>query len=168
MKSPETQRMTWKIVLTIGVTIAGLSLACRNGSVWGARTFPKSSELRRVTSPNGLFDAVLVEDPYGPPAGGGIDYNVYIVRKGAPVHAGWRSEILSADPMTHGELVWRRDHLLEIHFDIAHIKNLRNLWGLYEIENVGSLGRRDFEVEIQLMPASDSSVLTPDGEFRPR
>jgi hypothetical protein len=38
--------------------------------------------------------------------------------------------------------------------------------GLDEIENVGNAGEHDFEVEIQLVPVSDSSALNPDGSFR--
>ena len=45
------------------------------------------SELMRVTSPNGYLDAVLMMYTYGGAAGGGIDSNVYIARKGAPVIA---------------------------------------------------------------------------------
>ena len=123
------------------------------------------TEHRRVTSPNGQLDAVLVIDMYGG-AAGGVDSNVYIVPKGAPVHAKPGSEVFSADPMSCGELVWKRDHLLEIHYNIAYIHHFRNTWGLDEVENVGSTGERDYEVEIRLMPASDSSALQPDGSFR--
>jgi hypothetical protein len=38
---------------------------------------------------------------------------------------------------------------------------------LWEIENVGSMGERNFEVEIRLEPlAADFSMLTPDGAYR--
>jgi hypothetical protein len=128
--------------------------------------FTKSSELTRVTSPNGQLDAVLVTYAYGPAAGGGVDFNVYIVPKGLPVHIKAGREVFSADPMTGGQLVWRREHLLEIQYDMAYIHAFRNLWGLYELEDTGSKGERDYEVEIRLMPASDSSALKPDGSFR--
>jgi hypothetical protein len=120
----------------------------------------------RVSSPNGLLDAVLAQHVYGGAAGGGVDSNVYIVLKGASVYADKSREVFSADPMTGARLVWKRDHLLEIHYDIAEIHNFRNLWGLYEVEEVGGEGQRDFEVEIQLVPTSDASILTPDGGFR--
>jgi hypothetical protein len=126
----------------------------------------KVSELARVTSPNGQFDAVLIQDIYGPAAGGGVDSNVYIVQKGAPVHVKAGSEVFSADPMSCGQLVWRRDHLLEIHYNMAYIHTFRNTWGAHEVENVGSTGERDFEVEILLTPASESSAIQPDGSFR--
>jgi hypothetical protein len=139
--------------------------ACKNQSP--TRTaFPKSEEVQRVTSPNGQLDAVLVTHPYGPAVGGGVDSNVYIVRKGSPVFDEPGKEILNADPMTGGGLVWKRDHLVEIHYDIAHIQRFRNLWGLHEIEDVGSTGDRDYDVELRLVPASDSAALTLDGDFR--
>jgi hypothetical protein len=152
----------WSSVVIISVIFS----ACRHGSAPSGRTFAKLSEQQRITSPNGRFDAVLVTDAYGPAAGGGVDSDVYIVEKGSPIRARPGSEIFSADPMTGAQLVWKRDHLLEIHYDIANIHRFRNVWGLYEIENVGSTGERDFEIEIQLMPVSDSSALTLDGSFR--
>jgi hypothetical protein len=125
---------------------------------------PKSSENMRVTSPNGQLDAVLFTDSYGPAAGGGVDSIVYLVRKGNPVYMKDGGEVFDADPMTCGELVWKRDNLLEIHYDIANIHAFRNLWGLTELGSTGNTVDRD--VEIRLMPASDSSALTPDGSFR--
>lgn len=117
----------------------------------------------RVTSPSGRFDAVLITDIYGPAAGGGVDSNVYIVLKGAPAPKGQRREIFSADPFSHGNLVWKNDHQLRIHYDIAEIHEFTNLWGSY---GVGDSGESDFEIEIRLVPDSDWSALTPDGAFR--
>jgi hypothetical protein len=151
-------------LLSVVVTLLGIFLVV--GCDHDSRPNGNGSELMRVTSPNGNLDAVLMMYMYGGAVGGGIDSNVYIVRKGAPVIAKPGREVLSADPMTGGHFVWKRDHLLEIHYDIASIHRFRNLWGLNEIENVGDMGQRDFDVEIQLMPASDASVLKPDGSFR--
>jgi hypothetical protein len=55
----------------------------------------------------------------------------------------------SADPFTGAKLVWKQDHLLQIQYDVAHIEQFRNLWGLWEVENAGSTGERNFEVEIR-------------------
>jgi hypothetical protein len=123
-------------------------------------------EVSRVTSPNGQLDAVLTEDFYGGAVGGGIDSEVNIVRKGAPVKFDTKYTILQADPFTKAKLVWKQDHLLEIHYDVAHIERFRNLWGLHEIEDVGSIGEHDFDVEIRLEPLADFSILAPDGSFR--
>lgn len=123
------------------------------------------TELSRVTSPNGQLDAVLTQELYGG-AVGGVDSNVFIVRKGAPVKMATAHTILQADPFTNAKLVWKQDHLLQIHYDRAHIEQFRNLWGLHEVEDVGSTGERDYEVEIRLDPLADFSMLTPDGSFR--
>ena len=135
-------------------------------AVRDTNVFSHSAEQARVTSPGGSFDAVLVRDPYGPAAGGGVDWNVYIVRKGDPIRMKTAHYFFRADPMKGGGLVWNREHLLEIHYDQAHILEFRNVWGLHEIEDVGSSGEHDFEVEIRLVPSSDFSALTPDGGFR--
>jgi hypothetical protein len=150
-------------------TLLSVSLlfACDDRTVSNHCASPNAAEQMRVTSPNGLLDAVLLECLYGPPAGGGVDSNVYIVRKGAAVNTDVGREVFSADPMTTGQLVWRRDHLLEIHYDIAEIHEFRNLWGLYELKGVGD-AKRNYEVEIRLVPSTDSSVLTPDGSLRTR
>jgi hypothetical protein len=109
---------------------------------------------------------VLTQELYGGAVGGGVDSNVYIVRKGVPVKMDAAHTILQADPFTNAKLIWKQDHLLQIHYDVAHIEQFRNLWGLHEVEDVGSTGERDYEVEIRLDPLADFSMLTPDGSFR--
>ena len=123
------------------------------------------SELARVTSPNGRLDAVLIMDIYGPAAGGGVNSNVYIVPKGARVNIKSAREVFSADPMSHAGLVWTRDHLLEIHYDVAIIHEFRNTWDLSEVETEDQQ-KGYYEVELRLMPQSEGSALRPDGTFR--
>ena len=119
----------------------------------------------RLTSPNAKLDAVMVLDSHGG-AAGGLEWLVYIVPKGTKPtddsHALFRASKLSGE-----KLAWSQAHLLEIHYDVAEIESFRNLWGLYEVQNVGPTGERDFEVEIRLVPSSpDFSILTPAGRFR--
>jgi hypothetical protein len=154
-----------KLVLSF-CAIGAFLIACNDRSRTSQKTFSKSAEQLRVASPNGQLDAVLIVDAYGGAVGGGVDSNVYIVRKGAPVYDRAGTEVFRADPMAGGKLVWKRDHLLEIHYKIAYIHSFRNVWGLYEVENVGSTGEHDYEVELQLVPESDSSTLNTDGSFR--
>ena len=131
---------------------------------------PKGSEgyteRMRVTSPDGQFDAVLALETYGGSVGGVVWY-VSIVRKGKPAALHTPHTIFSAGKLDHEKLFWRQPHLLEIQYDVGDIDQFRNLWCSNEVENVGSYGERDFCVEIRLAPSSDSSVLTPAGEFRP-
>jgi hypothetical protein len=125
------------------------------------------TEQSRVTSPNGQLDAVLIQNLYGGAMGGGVESDVYIVKRGAQVKMSAAHKILQADPLTSVKLVWKQDHLLQIHYDIAHIEQFRNLWGLSEVENVGGTGEHDYLVEIRLEPlAGDFSMLTPEGSFR--
>jgi hypothetical protein len=158
------------VVLVITVYVASCFLAgCDNTAVRNDKVFSTAAEQMRVTSPNGRLDAVLVNDPYGPAAGGGIDSNVYITAKGSPIHTKTSLYFFRADPLAGGKLVWHGDHLLEIHYDIADIHEFRNLWGLHEIQDTDSTGERDFEVEIRLVPSSpDFSLLDSDGKFRSR
>ena len=146
------------ILFCLGFVAACQSAPSRNSTL---------TEQSRVTSPNGKLDAVLLQDLYGGAVGGGVESDVYIVRSGAPVRMGTARKILQAEPFAGGKLVWKQDHLLQIHYDVAHVEQFRNLWGLWEIENVGSAGERDYEVEIRLEPLSgDFSMLRPDGSFR--
>jgi hypothetical protein len=46
------------------------------------------------------------------------------------------------------------------------IHHFRNEWGLHEVEKVGSTGEGDYVVEIRLVPASATSLLTPTGDLR--
>jgi hypothetical protein len=156
----------------VSYTISPLALTfCCLGFLAGCQSTPSRDssvvEQSRVTSPNGQLDAVFLQNFYGGALGGGVESDLYIVRKGAPVEIASARKILQADPFTGAKLVWKQDHLLLIHYDVAHIQQFRNLWGLWEIENVGSRGERDFEVEIRLEPlAEDFSMLMPDGSFR--
>lgn len=156
-----------KVTITLGIILGIFSFSACNGRPAPNRDIlSTSSERMRVSSPDGRLDAVFVLDTYGPPSGGRVDSKVYIVPQGATVNMKAGREVFSADPMTGGQLVWKRNHLLEIHYDIADIHEFRNLWGLYEVQDVGSEGEHDYEVEIQLVPSSNSSVLKPDGSFR--
>lgn len=130
----------------------------------GAGSSDRSEEMR-VTSPNGKFDAVMIREGYGGGAGG-FDWCVFIVPTGKSApddsHAVFRAGELRGE-----KLVWNQPHLLEIHYDLAEIEEFRNLWGLYEVQNVGSTGARDYDVEMRLVPAfPDYSLLTPSGAFR--
>jgi hypothetical protein len=140
----------------------GFSAACQS-----AHNSSHVVEQSRITSPDGKLDAVFLQSFYGGALGGGVESDVYIVRKGVPVKMDSARRILQAEPFTGATLVWKQDHLLQIQYDIAHIEQFRNLWGLWEIENVGSAGEHDFEVEIRLAPLTgDFSLLTPGGSYR--
>jgi hypothetical protein len=124
------------------------------------------SEEARVTSPNGALDAVIIREDGGD-ALSGFEWHAFIVAKGSAVDVHKSNEIFRASSLTDEKLVRSQPHLLEIHYDAASIEQFRNLWGLYEIQSVGSQGERDYLVEIRLAPASlPFSLLTPDGGFK--
>jgi hypothetical protein len=130
--------------------------------------FPKSLEETRVTSSNGLLDAVLIREGYGGGAGG-FEWSVYIVSHGKAVTKDYTHQIFQAATLTGEKLVWSQPHLLEIHYSIANIEQFRNLWDLSEVRNVGSQGEYDYLVEVRLVPSSPNfSLLTPDGGFKPK
>lgn len=124
-------------------------------------------EEARITSPDGRVDAVMIREPVGG-ALGGVYWHVFIVPRAAPAPKDSKDSILDADVLRGEALVWKQNHLLEIHYDIAHIEQFRNLWGSNEAE--GRAWRRgDYLAEVRLAPSSpDFSFLTPDGEFKPR
>ena len=161
-----TLRVLRRNLAVLVLVVVAVSTSVLPGCDQQAYTTGEGTELARVTSPNGQLDAVLMRYICGGAVGGGVDSNVYIVRKGASVVPKRGSEILRADPMSGGALAWKRDHLLQVQYDIAYIQAFRNVWGLHEVENVGATGERDFEVEIQLSPKSDASELKYDGSFR--
>jgi hypothetical protein len=146
------------ILALLFTTLSGCGVAPSSGRVSG-------DEQARVTSPDGLFDAVLLrEDGWG--AGGGWEWYVYIAAKGKPAEEGSEHLIFDAGTLTGGKLVWRQPHLLEIQYNIAYINQFKNL--AVRKQNVGGV-EQDYLVEIRLAPVSqDFSLLAPDGTFKPK
>jgi hypothetical protein len=164
---PKRSSPSWfgTAIISVVVVLSGVSLeSCSHYPIpSGVST---GSELSRVTSPDGAFDAVLVTEGYGG-AVGGVDWFAYIVRKGQPAPSGPAKAFFDASELEGGKLIWKNRHLIEIHYDRAEIERFRNVWGLHEIEDVGSAGEREYFVEIRLAPSSpDFSILTPEGNFR--
>jgi hypothetical protein len=76
----------------------------------------KVAKQSRFTSANGLLDAVFLQDFQGGAVGGGVDFEAYIVRKGAPVKLDTTRTILQAGPFTKAKLVCEQDHFLQIYY----------------------------------------------------
>jgi hypothetical protein len=123
------------------------------------------SELSRVTSPDDQFDAVLISDSYGGSLGG-IEWYLYVVRKGQPVPKDTEKAVLWAESLRGESIAWKKPHLVEVRYDRASIVRFRNLWALNSIEDVGAYGQHDYYVELRLAPTSqDFSLLDVDGHF---
>jgi hypothetical protein len=100
--------------------------------------------------------------------GGGVYWYVFIVPKGDAAPKGDKNSLLYASVLRGEKLVWKQNHLLEVHYDIAHIEEFQNLWGSYELQGRG-WRTGDYLAEVRLVPSSpDFSLLTLDGDFKPR
>ena len=128
--------------------------------------FLASAEEMRIPCPENGLDAVIIREAYGGAAGGHERY-VFINTKGSPIPADYNKTVFHAATLTGEKLVWRDPHLLEVHYDIAHIEQFRNLWALDEVQKVGRAGEGDYMVEIRLVPTSQNfSLLNPGGNFK--
>ena len=126
----------------------------------------KLTEEMRVRSPDGQLDAVIVSDYWGE-AIGGIEWYLYVVRKGHAIPTGPDQAIFWGESMRGEKIRWKQPHLIELQYDRALIMKFRNLWGLHEIETVGTYGEGDYDVEVRLSPTSpDFSLLQSNGEFQ--
>jgi hypothetical protein len=154
------------IVMTFGVIFAFCLLAACNAGTHKTTGGGDRVEEARVTSPDGRFDAVMTREPVGGVLGG-VYWNVFIVPKDAAAPKDDNDTIVDADVLRGEKLVWKQNHLLEIHYDIAHIERFRNLWGSNEVHGRG-WRRGDYLAEVRLVPSSpDFSFVTPDGDFKP-
>jgi hypothetical protein len=115
-------------------------------------------EAVRVTSPDGKLDAVLIEDNSGGTLGG-IFWCLYVVPKGEGAPKDDTKRLFYADELTMGAVVWKKAHLIEIHYDKASIMHFRN---------VSTTSENGLEyVELRLVPSSEYSLMTPEGGWRP-
>ena len=150
------------IVRTLGTTASFCLLAgCTrpNYNTW--------AEEIRVTSPDGRFDAVMTRE--ASPAGvlGSLYWNVFIVPKSASAPKDEKHTLFTADVLRGEKLVWTQKHLLDIRYDFAEIDEFRNNWGENEVQDRG-WRKGDYLVEVRLVPSSDFSLLTPDGDIKPK
>ncbi len=155
-----------KAVMTICVIfVLCLLAACEDGTRKTAGGGDRVEEAR-VTSPDGRFDAVMTREAVGGVLGG-VYWNVFKVPKNAPAPKDDTNTILYAAVLRGESLVCTQNHLLEIHYNLAHIEQFRNLWGSNEVQGRG-WRKGDYSAEVRLVPSSpDFSFLTPEGDFQP-
>ena len=152
---------------TIAMTLSAAIILCLLAACAG-RAPSTWVEKARVTSPDGRFDAVMTIETVGGVLGGGVYWNVFVVPKGDAVPKDDKNSVLNASVLRGEKLVWKQNHLLEVHYNIADIQGFRNLWGSNEVQDRG-WRKGDYLAEVRLVPASpDFSLLTPDGDFIPR
>ena len=123
-------------------------------------------ETDRVTSPDGRFDAVMVRQSVGDPKLG-FEWTLQIVSKGQRPQLKIDNPLFLGIRFDQGQLVWKKPHLVELHYRSARIKSFRNFWSLDEVQKIGE-NEADYFVEIRLCPSPpDYSLLTPEGQFQP-
>jgi hypothetical protein len=155
MRAP-TLRLIGVGLLCVSFFLAGLLFGARlYHTVLVATHFVGRTEEMRVTDPSGQFDAVIVTE-----AAGNIDWYIYIVRKGKSVPSDGLRPIFAASTLNGGQPVWKDPHVLEIHYDFAYIERFRNVWWSHEVENVGPLGERDWDIQIHLSPSNGDRLGT--------
>ena len=124
-------------------------------------------EETRVTSPDGRFDAVITREASPGGVLGSLYWNVFIVPKGDSAPKNNTTSVFDVGHLRGENLVWRQNHHLEIHYTRVNIELFQNLWALSQLPgHSNSKGKNDYFIEVHLVPASDTSLLTADGDFK--
>jgi len=150
-----------RLVLYIAISfLAGIACAIVVPSLIGRsadRLFRlDQEEIARVTSPDGVVDAVMIRDncgavcPYG--------YSVFVVPKAQPAPSDLKQSAFSADDMVGERLAWKQPHLLSIGYDKALIYRFHNVsYPLGEFH--ARQNNWDYKVEVQLVPSAAFAYL---------
>jgi len=114
-------------------------------------------EMSRKTSPDGVLDAVVIEDDPG--AMSSFIYYLYLVPKGSKVSSS-SSESYIVNTSEGDELMvnWQGSHFLEVDIGNAHVKWFANLWYSKKLP--------DYYVELTLTKAPGKSYLRSNGRLR--
>jgi hypothetical protein len=120
-------------------------------AVFDRTIFPEQqAEVQRLTSPDGVADAVLESINCGSPCG--LTYAVSVVRRGDPVPKDRTKWIFLAEDMVSPSLRWKEAHLLDISYDRAFIHEFRNV--TYFLARTGDVESWQYGVEVHLSPSS--------------
>ncbi len=103
---------------------------------------PLKEELARITSPDGLVDAVLLRVNYH--ATVTYSYFVYIVEKGKSVKEG--DHLFLGTHMENLKISWIETKLLEIQYKEITIHHFENMWHSKNLDNY------HYVVELKLSP----------------
>jgi hypothetical protein len=113
--------------------------------------FPeRTDEVSRVTSPDGIVDAVVIRSHCGAPCS--TNYSVFVVPKGREVGRKADQRVFSADDLTGQLLTWKKAHLLEIAYGRALILSFQNV--TYPFLRAGQTNSYEYRVEMRLAPTS--------------
>jgi len=158
MNRPKFNRFTTAVIcFVLGIVLAAFGQTFL-ANIFKGHPRAQGAESVRVTSPDGRLDAVLIEDSSGG-ALGGVFWCLYVVPKDKAVPSDTTKQVFFADELTKVSVVWGNAHLIEIHYDKASIMHFRNISTREETELE--------YVELRLVPASEYSLITPEGGWRP-
>jgi len=146
------------VLLTVLAYILGVSSPYV--SLWGFKRFvqPKfggHDEVGRLTSPDGVIDAVVMR--VNPGAFSSFLYNLYLVPKGTRKIEGVEAPILSTSGGDAPTVRWDKSHFLTVDTDDSQIMSFGNLWYSQKVN--------DYYVELSLLPASGKHYLRDDGRL---
>jgi hypothetical protein len=98
--------------------------------VTSASAKPSMQEITRITSPDLVVDAVLVERAVGATVATPLE--IYIVPKGKQASG---EPLLRGDRMEKLTLSWKEPRLLEIHYEKGRIFSFQNFWESPDVQN---------------------------------
>jgi hypothetical protein len=149
------RRITYVVVSFLLGVAATISVPKLVGGA-AERIFPIGlEEIARVTSPDGVIDAVMIRDNCGVPCPFG--YSVFLVPKGRNAPKDFAQPVFRADSMVDEKLTWKTDHILEIAYSKAEIYAFRNI--SYPLGDFGAKeGNWQYRVEVCLKPAPGSAL----------
>jgi hypothetical protein len=107
---------------------------------------PSMQEISRITSPDSVVDAVLIERGVG--ATVATPSEIYIVPKGGKVTG---EPLLRGDHMDKLTLIWKQSRLLEVSYAKGRIFSFRNFWESADVQNW------TYIVELKLTKVSDTA-----------
>ena len=145
-----------KMIAVFLITFALCLVSSCGNFIIGEQGF---EEIARVKSPDGIVDAILIENNGGATTSYG--YSVFIVPSGmkfdkeSPMFKSER-ELFTADHPKGLQLEWSKPKFLEIKYDKARIFGFRNSWHSQEVQNY------QYTVELRLVPSDESSLLEED------
>jgi hypothetical protein len=118
----------------------------------GCSAFVPGDEISRVTSPDSVVDAVLVEVD-----GGALSSNeqiLYIVPKGEKYEKG--HELFVGDHIEGLKVFWKQDKFLVIQYDQGRVFRFSSFWESREVQNFR------YVVELRLMPTAANFSLSEE------
>ena len=136
-----------RVVRTTHGLMVGFAIISAIAAVLVFSCEPGKEQLKRLPSPDGVVDAVLVAKLVN--ATVATPYLVYIVPSGS---SSFRRPVLVGDDFMDLKLIWKGPRFLVIRFSKGEIFEFTNLWRSASVQNF------EYLVEIKLEPLSDRSI----------